>query len=64
MNGWRRKKFRYSKFVTPMFDGFKAMGQQWGKKWSVINNLRRLQMLAGVDYFVCLLAKRVIALPV
>jgi len=64
MNEWRRKKFRYSKFVTPMFGGFKAMGQQWGKKWSVINNLRRLQMLAGVDYFVCLLAKRVIALPV
>ena len=40
------------------------MAQQWGKKWSVINNLRRLQMLAGVDYFVCLLAKRVIALLV
>ena len=64
MNGWRRKKFRHCKSVTPMFGGFKAMAQQWGKKWSVINNLRRLQMLAGVDYFVCLLAKRVIALPV
>jgi hypothetical protein len=47
-----------------MFDGFKAMGQQWGKKWSVKNNSRRLQTLAGIDYFVCLLAKRVIALPV
>jgi hypothetical protein len=50
--------------LTPIFGGFKAMGQQWGKKWSVKNNLRRLQTLAGVDYFVCLLAKRVIALPV
>ncbi len=63
MNSWRRKS-RYCKSLTPMFGGFKAMGQQWGKKWSVKNNLRRLQTLAGVDYFVCLLAKRVIALPV
>ena len=64
MNVWRREKSRCCKSLTPVFDGFKAMGQQWGKKWSVKNNLRRLQMLAGVDYFVCLLAKRVIALPV
>ena len=28
------------------------------------NNSRRLQTLAGVGCFVCLLAKRVIALPV
>ena len=64
MNGWRRKKFRYSKVVTSMFGGFKAIGQQWGKKRSVKNNSRRLQTLAGIDYFVCLLAKRVIALLV
>ena len=64
MNDWRREKSRYCKSLTPMFGGFKAMGQQWGKKWSVKNNLRRLQTLAGIDYFVCLLAKRVIALPV
>lgn len=64
MNGWRRKKFRYSKVVASMFGGFKAIGQQWGKKRSVKNNSRRLQTLAGVGYFVCLLAKRVIALAV
>ena len=64
MNGWRRKKFRYSKVVTSMFGGFRVIGQQWGKKRSVKNNSRRLQTLAGIDYFVCLLAKRVIALLV
>lgn len=64
MNSYRREKSRYCKSLTPIFGGFEAMGQQWGKKWSVKNNLRRLQTLAGVDYFVCLLAKRVIALPV
>ena len=64
MNDWRRSKSRYCKSLTPMFGGFKAMGQQWGKKWSVKNNSRGLQTLAGIDYFVCLLAKRVIALPV
>lgn len=64
MNDWRREKSRYCKSLTPLFGGFKAMGQQWGKKWSVKNNSRRLQTLAGVGCFVCLLAKRVIALPV